>query len=75
MNNHILPFKLTDDILNGTPTWYETQKQGSYIQIGEGKILLEDASATATIVNSYAKNDATSQPDFITGVDDLVRIG
>ena len=58
VNNHILPFKLTDDILNGTPTWYETQKQGSDIQIGEGKILLEDASATATIVNSYAKNDA-----------------
>lgn len=56
--SHMLSFRLTDDILNGTPTWYETEKQGTYIQIGEGKITLEDGSSSVKVVNAYKNNNA-----------------
>lgn len=56
--SHILPFKLTDDMLYGKLEWYETEKPGTYVQIGEGKIVLEDGSSFATIVNSFADNSA-----------------
>ncbi|MGL5682367.1 MAG: fasciclin domain-containing protein [Marinifilaceae bacterium] len=56
--SHVLPFRLTEDIVNGTPTWYETEKPGTYIMIGDGKITLEDGTSVATIVNSYKDNNA-----------------
>lgn len=58
VNSHTLPFKLTDDILKGEPDWYETSKPGTFVKIGSDQILLEDGATVATIVASYAANNA-----------------
>lgn len=55
IRGHLLPGRLEEAELDHSESvWYETQKAGNFLKIGDGKITLENQVDKAEIVNRFA---------------------